>query len=149
MKKLFILIVCAFSLLSQFKAQTYSSLNISLLAHLDPETDNTGSEGRKYSGCWGWYQAAKSKEYALVGTSKQTYFIDVTNPNAPVVVDSVRARHTGCTWREIKTYQNYCYMVSDQCNLTVCKLLICNTYLIRFMWFMTITLFLKQAIPFL
>lgn len=116
MKKLFIIIVCAFSLSFQIKAQTYSSLNISLLAHLNPETDNTGAEGRKYSGCWGWYQPAKNKEYALVGTSKQTYFIDVTNPNAPVVVDSVRARHTGCTWREIKTYQNYCYMVSDQCN---------------------------------
>lgn len=96
------------------KAQTtYPSLNISLLAQLNPETDNTNNGGRKYSGCWGWFQANKNKEYALIGTSAQTYFIDVTNPTNPMIVDSVKARRKGCTWREIKTYQNYCYIVSD------------------------------------
>lgn len=94
-------------------AQNYPSLNIKLLAHLNPETDLTGSDGRKYSGCWGWYQASKHKEYALVGTSSKTYFIDVTNPKSPVICDSVMARRQGCTWREIKNYQNYCYIVSD------------------------------------
>lgn len=117
MKSFILLLVFTLSLFNlTVKTQTYSSLNISLLAHLDPETDNTGQEGRKYSSCWGWYQANKNKEYAIVGTSKQTYFIDVTIPTAPVIVDSVRAKHIGCTWREVKSYQNYCYMVSDQCS---------------------------------
>lgn len=115
MKNIFLLFVILMAGSYRITAQTYPSLNITLLAHLNPETDNSGSDGRKYSGCWGWYQSAKNKEYAIVGTSKQTYFIDVTNPTNPVIVDSVRAKHTGCTWREIKTYQNYCYMVSDQC----------------------------------
>ncbi len=115
MKKILPLILIIFASSYSVFSQTYPSLNITLLAHLDPETDNTGSDGRKYSSCWGWYQAAKNKEYAIVGTSKQTYFIDVTVPTNPVIVDSVRAKHTGCTWREVKTYQNYCYMVSDQC----------------------------------
>lgn len=115
MKKILPLILIIFASSYNLFSQTYPSLNITMLAHLDPETDNTGSDGRKYSGCWGWYQAAKNKEYAIVGTSKQTYFIDVTVPTNPVIVDSVQAKHTGCTWREIKTYQNYCYMVSDQC----------------------------------
>lgn len=116
MKKLLLLISACICMVAKINAQTYPSLNITLLSHIDPETDNTGSDGRKYSGCWGWYQAAKNKEYAIVGTSKKTYFIDVTNPSNPVVNDSVMAKHTGCTWREIKTYQNYCYMVSDQCH---------------------------------
>lgn len=98
---------------NNFKAQTYPSLNISLLSHLNPEKDNTGGDGRKYSGCWGWYQQSKNKEYALVGTSSKTYFVDVTNPSNPVICDSVKARRNGCTWREIKNYQNYCYIVSD------------------------------------
>ncbi|MBC7693960.1 MAG: choice-of-anchor B family protein [Burkholderiales bacterium] len=115
MKKIIHFIIILIALSNSYSAQTYPSLNINMLAHLTPETDNTGSDGRKYSGCWGWFQSAKNKEYAIVGTSKQTYFIDVTNPSLPVIVDSVRAKHTGCTWREIKTYQNYCYMVSDQC----------------------------------
>lgn len=80
---------------------------------MNPETDNTGTDGRKYSGCWGWAQTNKSREYAIVGTSSQTYFIDVTNPANPVIADSVKAKHAGCTWREMKTYQNYCYIVSD------------------------------------
>ncbi len=110
MKKLILLFIC---LSFVAKAQVYSSLNINLLAHMTPETDNTNNDGRKYSGCWGWFQSAKNKEYAIVGTSKQTLFIDVTNPSSPVIVDSVRAKTTGCTWREIKTYQHYCYIVSD------------------------------------
>jgi choice-of-anchor B domain-containing protein len=93
--------------------QTYPALNMSMINMMTPETDNTGFDGRKYSGCWGWYQASKGKEYAIVGTSSKTYFIEVTNPLAPVIRDSVMARRSGCTWRELKTYQNYCYVVSD------------------------------------
>ncbi len=108
---LFVFVIVAFV---NIKAQTvYPSLNVNLLAHLDPEKDVTGAEGRKYSGCWGWYQSVKNKEYAIIGTSSQTYFIDVTIPTNPIIVDSVKARRSGCTWREIKTYQNYCYIVSD------------------------------------
>jgi len=113
MKKITLLLIFFISLSNNFKAQTYPSLNINLLAHLAPETDATGSDNRKYSGCWGWYQATKNKEYAIVGTSSKTYFIDVTNPTAPVICDSVKAKKNGCTWREIKNYQNYCYIVSD------------------------------------
>lgn len=112
MQKLLLLIYLVY-LTSNLNAQTYPSLNINLLAHLNPEKDATGTDGRKYSGCWGWAQASKNREYAIIGTSSQTYFIDVTNPSNPVIVDSVKAKHAGCTWREIKTYQNYCYIVSD------------------------------------
>lgn len=112
--KLYIQVVLCFILIiNKTQAQTYPSLNISLLSHLNPEKDNTGSDGRKYSGCWGWAQTSKNKEYAIVGTSSKTYFIDVTVPTNPIIVDSVIARRAGCTWRELKTYQNYCYIVSD------------------------------------
>lgn len=112
MQKL-LLLICLVILTGKFNAQTYPSLNINLLAHINPEKDNTGTDGRKYSGCWGWAQTNKGREYAIVGTSSQTYFIDVTNPSNPVIADSVKAKHAGCTWRELKTYQNYCYIVSD------------------------------------
>jgi choice-of-anchor B domain-containing protein len=113
MKNKIVVLICFIVISLNQNAQTYPSLNINLLSHLDPEKDNTGSDGRKYSGCWGWAQTNKNKEYAIVGTSSQTYFVDVTNPSNPVISDSVKAKKTGCTWREIKTYQNYCYMVSD------------------------------------
>ena len=113
MKKNILLILICFCFSIKNNAQTYPSLNITLLAHLDPEKDTTNPNGRKYSGCWGWAQTNKNKEYAIIGTSSQTYFIDVTNPSSPIIVDSVKAKKNGCTYREIKTYQNYCYIVSD------------------------------------
>lgn len=113
MPKIYILLFVFFALSGKVFSQIYPRLNINLLAKIDPETDTTGEDGRKYSSCWGWYQANKNREYAIIGSSAKTYFIDVTNPTNPVVVDSVMAARAGCTWREIKTYQNYCYIVSD------------------------------------
>lgn len=109
-----ILFLCAFILKTLVvHSQTYPSQNISLISHIDPQsTVGIGGDNRKYSGCWGWFQAAKNKEYGIVGTSAGTYFIDLTNPSTPVVCDFVGGK-TGCTWREMKTYQNYCYIVSD------------------------------------
>ncbi len=97
------------------KAQTttYPSLNINLLSHINPEKGDSSPYNNKYSGCWGWYQANKNKEYAIVGTSNQSYFVDITNPTSPILCDSVKAIKTKAVWREIKTYQNYCYIVSD------------------------------------
>ena len=105
---LFAFLVCSF-----VSAQTYPALNMSLLSKMDPNGDLTGVDGRKYSGCWGWVQTSKNKEYGIVGSSAKTYFIDITNPTAPVICDSVNNARTGCTWRELKTYQNYCYITSD------------------------------------
>jgi choice-of-anchor B domain-containing protein len=83
-------------------------MNINLLAVSHP---NPGSNNR-YSGCWGWKQTSTNKEYAIVGGSNGTYFIDVTVPASPSVSAYVPGK-SNCTWREIKTYQNYCYVVSD------------------------------------
>lgn len=95
-------------------SQTYSSQNISLIGYINPNNGalGVGGDNRRYSGCWGWYQQSKNKEYAIVGTSNGTYFIDVTNPSTPTVSAFVQGK-LGCTWREMKTYQNYCYIVSD------------------------------------
>ena len=111
--KLLILIAIFCGFTFEFSAQTYPSLNFTLLSKMDPNGDNTGNDGRKYSGCWGWVQTSKNKEYAIIGSSSKTYFVDVTNPLVPVICDSVLNKHAGCTWRELKTYQNYCYIVSD------------------------------------
>ncbi|MGZ4038561.1 MAG: hypothetical protein ACXVPQ_12080, partial [Bacteroidia bacterium] len=114
MKKHILSFLLLFSLGRTSAQATYASLNMTLLSHLDPEAQDAG-DGRNYSGCWGWYQASKNKEYAIVGSSTKTYFIDITNPYSPVIKDSVPGRSGPCTWRELTTYQNYCYVVSDVC----------------------------------
>jgi choice-of-anchor B domain-containing protein len=92
------------------KGQTYPSVNISLVGHIAPNL--AAATVNKYSGCWGWYQASKNKEYAISGTSNGVYFIDITVPSTPSVCAFVGGRNNS-VWREMKTYGHYCYIVSD------------------------------------
>jgi choice-of-anchor B domain-containing protein len=112
MKFFYAIIISVFSF--NFSAQTYPSQNISLVSLLTPNTSTTGigPDGRKYSGCWAWYQSSKNKEYAISGTSIGTYFIDITSAATPTVSDFVPAT-VNSTYKEIKTYQNFCYIVGD------------------------------------
>jgi len=113
MKKILLFAFFITSILTSAQT-TYPSQNISLISMLNPNngTIGIGGDGRRYSGSWGWFQATTNKEYAIVGASNGVYFIDVTIPATPSVCAFVPGKG-GCTWREIKTYQNYCYVVSD------------------------------------
>lgn len=94
-------------------AQLFSNYNIKLLGLVDPDTSIIPSPvGNRYSGCWGWHQINKNKEYAISGSKSGTYFIDVTNPSTPTISAFVPGKK-GCTWREMKTYKNYCYIISS------------------------------------
>jgi choice-of-anchor B domain-containing protein len=91
---------------------TYPSSNINLIGFINPETVTT-SGNIKYSGCWGYNQTSKNKEYAVVGSSNGTYFIDITAPASPTVCDYVQGTSSPGVWREVNIYQNYAYVVSD------------------------------------
>lgn len=110
MKKL-LLFLLAFPLFSIGQV-TYPSQNISLLANwFDPNLTAAPSYNLKYNSVWGYAQGGK--EYAIVGSQKGTYFIDVTNPSLPVQLDFVQGRRINCVWREYKTLGQYLYAVSD------------------------------------
>ncbi|MDX2171817.1 MAG: choice-of-anchor B family protein [Bacteroidota bacterium] len=110
MKRIFFLIlVCVFT---KTKSQTYASSNFSLISVISPETF-TNSYGGKYSGCWGWYQSSLNKEYAIACSSMGTYWVDVTNPATPTVSAYFAGTSSLGVWREVKTYQNYCYVICD------------------------------------
>lgn len=96
------------------KSQSYAAQNFTMISMINPETATFSavSPQQKYSGCYGWYQSSKNKEYAIVGSVKGTYFIDITAPATPTVCDYVAGKCTSA-WREIQTYQNYAYIVSD------------------------------------
>ena len=92
---------------------TYDKQNISLLSNwFNPNEPIATSYNIKYNGIWGWADTL-GNEYAIVGAASGTYFINVTNPAVPVQCDWVKGRRNNCIWREIKTYKQYCYMVSD------------------------------------
>ena len=94
-----LLLTSCFSLLTCF-AQ-YPSQNITLLSHWD--TAITAAEPAyaiRYNSVWGWVDPQDNKEYAIIGSTDGTYFIDVTIPTAPVVRAYVAGRRNQCIWRE-------------------------------------------------
>ena len=92
----------------------YPAQNISLYANWhDSSVPAEPHYGIKYQGVWGYADTANGKEYAIIGSSAGTYFIEVTNPLAPVVRDYVPGRRDSCIWREYKTFGKYVYMISD------------------------------------
>lgn len=111
-KQFLILITFLLSNVLYSQPPTYAANNFTLISVISPET-YTNTYGDKYSGCWGWYQANKNKEYAIAGSASGTYWVDVTNPLTPTVSAYKAGKVTTTVWREIKTYQNYCYVISD------------------------------------
>jgi choice-of-anchor B domain-containing protein len=55
--------------------------------------------------------AANGKEYALLGASQGMIISDVTNPDAPVQIIQIPGPNN--LWKEIKTYKNFAYIVSE------------------------------------
>lgn len=66
-----------------------------------------------YNEVFGWHDG-NGREYAILGSMQYTYFIEVTNPSAPVVRDSVPGTYGQCIHRDFKTYGHYCYGVADE-----------------------------------
>lgn len=66
-----------------------------------------------YSALWG-YVAPNGREYAILGTQTGTSFVDITDSANIHEVDFVAGVNS--SWREMKTYQNYAYIVSEGTN---------------------------------
>ncbi|HTL80660.1 MAG TPA: choice-of-anchor B family protein [Bacteroidia bacterium] len=116
MKKVLLALIilhAPFSILHS-QSENYNTMNVSKIGHWwNPAQQPEPTYGIKYQAVWGWYQQNTNREYAIIGTSTGTEFIDVTNPASPVVCDYIPATHGNLIWHEIKNYQNYCYIVSD------------------------------------
>ncbi|MEO1084317.1 MAG: hypothetical protein AAFY88_08750, partial [Acidobacteriota bacterium] len=58
---------------------------VDLLAHL-PLSDIGGGSGNDM---WGWKDQASEREFALIGRSNGTSFVEVTNPETPVYIGNL------------------------------------------------------------
>ena len=67
-----------------------------------------------YNDCWG-YTAPNGREYALLGVRNGTSIIDITN--APTLTEVAFIPSAMSSWKDIKTYRNYAYVVTDASGL--------------------------------
>ena len=82
--------------------QDYEIENIRPIAHLELGTCND---------IWG-YTAPDGHEFALVGHNTGTYIFDVsTNPHDPIETGFIPGNNS--SWRDLKTYGYYCYVVNE------------------------------------
>lgn len=85
--------------------------NIDLVGHLSvAELDPEASRGNDI---WGWTDPDTGKEYALVGLDNGTAFVDISTPSAPVHLGTLPTATVATVWRDIKTYQNHAFIVSE------------------------------------
>jgi hypothetical protein len=64
---------------------------------------------------WGWTDPKTGNDYALVGASNGTVFVDITDAKRPKVLGIMPTASTvgGGSWRDIKVYRNHAYVVSE------------------------------------
>jgi hypothetical protein len=90
-------------------AGSYPCNNYDLVGHIDLTTlgGNSGND------CWGWTDPSSGKEYALMGLNSGTSFIDISDLEFPRIVGFLPTHTTNSSWRDIKTYGNYAFIVSE------------------------------------
>lgn len=63
--------------------------------------------------CWGWTDPSTGKEYALMGLNNGIGFVDISNASEPVYLGKLPSRSGSSTWRDVKVYANYAFVVSE------------------------------------
>ena len=90
-------------------AGSYPCQNVDLLSFMPLSTIGGGNG----SANWGWTDPGSGREFAIMGRSNGTAFVEITDPVNPIYLGNLPS-HTGTSsWRELKTYSHYVYIVSD------------------------------------
>ncbi len=88
--------------------------NVDLLSYMTVE-DLGGSDGVQANDVWGWVDPETNREYALVGRTNGTSFVDITDPANPVLKGDLPLTEGAnpAPWRDIKVYANHAFIVAD------------------------------------
>ncbi len=65
---------------------------------------------------WGWTDSTTGNEYALVGTTQGTAFVDITDPINPIFLGRLASANpagNGNIWRDVKVYNDHAFIVSE------------------------------------
>jgi len=90
-------------------AGTYPCQNIDLMTFM-PLASIGGGNGNDI---WGWTDPLDGKEYAIMGRTSGTSFVDVTDPLNPIYLGNLPPHGANSSWRDVKVYANHAYIVSE------------------------------------
>ncbi len=90
-------------------AGIYPCNNIDLMSFL-PLTSIGGGNGND---SWGWTDPTTGKEYAIMGRTSGSAYVDITDPENPIYLGNLPTHTSNSSWRDIKVYANYAFIVSE------------------------------------
>ncbi|MDY2586113.1 choice-of-anchor B family protein [Winogradskyella aquimaris] len=82
-----------------------------LMSHI-PIAD-LGGAGAEGNDSWGWTDPQTGIEYALMCTTTNTAFVDISDPSNPIIVGTLPTATANSPWRDVKVYNNHAFVVSE------------------------------------
>ena len=98
---------CENGMAGDYPCNGYDLQSFISLAELDTDRGNDS---------WGWTDPDNGDEYAIMGVKNGTVFIDISDPINPIYLGKLPTHTDNSTWRDIKVYQNYAFIVSEAGN---------------------------------
>ena len=95
-------------------AGSYDCNAVDLMAFM-PIRDIGGAGNVRLNDIWGWTDPETNREYALVGRTNGTSFVDITDPLSPIYLGDLPLTEGAnpSSWRDIKVYRDHAFIVSD------------------------------------
>lgn len=90
-------------------AGAFPCSGMDLLSRLSLNDLNAGSGNDS----WGWTDPQGGKEYAIMGLDNGAAFVDISDPVNPIYLGKLPTHTESSTWRDIKVYNNYAFVVSE------------------------------------
>lgn len=90
-------------------AGNYPCSNVDLLAFMPLATIGGGNGNDS----WGWTDSLTGKEYAIMGRTNGTSFVDISDPINPIYLGTLPPHTSNSTWRDIKVYADHAFIVSE------------------------------------
>jgi choice-of-anchor B domain-containing protein len=99
---------------SEGEASIFGCEQVDLVSLL-PVQELGASRGAMVNDVWGWTDPETGREYAVVGRSDGTSFVDVTDPARPLYLGQLPKTEgsRGNAWRDVKVLRNHALVVAD------------------------------------
>lgn len=62
---------------------------------------------------WGWQDPVTGDEWAIVGMNNGTGFVNISDPENPVVIGRMNSHSGSSLWRDIKVFNDHAFVVAD------------------------------------
>ena len=96
------------------EATAFGCNQVDLVSYM-PVSKLGGARGVRVNDVWGWTDPETNRDYAIIGRTDGTSFVDVSDPPNPFLIGNLPKPEwaPGSTWRDMKVYSNHVFVVSD------------------------------------